>query len=137
MTDQLAPEAFDGIPSALPEAGMVGAQLVGRLFEIWNLTATEQASLLGTPLALEATLGVRCADQTAFINEEVSERLGHLVSIHAKLRTLFPMNRELAYRWMSTNNNAFDGRTPLAVVQDHGVEGMRMIRAYLDHQIGA
>lgn len=137
MTDQLAPEAFDGIPSALPETGMVGAQLVGRLFEIWNLTATEQASLIGIPLAVEATLGDRGADHASFFSEEVTERFGHLLAIHAKLRTLFPMNRELAYRWMSTKNKAFDCRTPLAVVQDHGVEGMRMIRAYLDHQIGA
>ncbi len=135
MTDQREPELLDDVPSGSPEASDVAGQLVGRLFKRWNLSATEQASLLGTPLAIEATLGVHGADNAAFINEEVTERFGHLLSIHAKLRTLFPKNRELAYRWMSTDNKAFDGRTPIGIVQDHGVEGMQMIRAYLDHQI--
>lgn len=137
MTDQREPEPLDDVPSDLPEASGVAGQLVGRLFKRWNLTATEQASLLVTPLAIEAMLGVRGANHAACINEEVTERFGHPLSIHAKLRTLFPKNRELAYGWMSTANRAFGGRTPIGVVQDHGVDGMQMIRAYLDHQIRA
>ena len=60
------------------------------------------------------------------------ERVGHLLGIHKNLRLLFPQNRDLAYRWMSTRNKAFDNLTPVEVVKERGFAGLLMVRAYLE-----
>jgi len=48
----------------------------------------------------------------------------------------FPHNRDLAYRWMSTRNKAFEGRTPVDVISDFGFAGLLMVRSYLDKMRG-
>ncbi|NCV71541.1 MAG: DUF2384 domain-containing protein, partial [Betaproteobacteria bacterium] len=52
------------------------------------------------------------------------------------LRLLFPQNRDLAYRWMSTRNKAFDNLTPVEVVKEWGFAGLLMVRGYLDRARG-
>ena len=64
------------------------------------------------------------------------QRVGHLLGIHKNLRLLFPQNRDLAYRWMSTRNKAFDNLTPVEVVKAWGFAGLLMVRAYLDRARG-
>lgn len=65
-------------------------------------------------------------------------RAGHLLAIHASLRTLFPANPELAYIWMQTPNKAkeFEGERPLAMIETSGMAGLLTIRAYLNHVLG-
>lgn len=60
------------------------------------------------------------------------ERVGHLLGIHKNLRLLFPQNRDLAYRWMSTRNKAFENLTPVEVVKEWGFAGLLMVRASLE-----
>ena len=60
------------------------------------------------------------------------ERVGHLLGIHKSLRLLFPQNRDLAYRWMSTRNKAFENLTPVEVVKEWGFAGLLMVRASLE-----
>ncbi len=69
-------------------------------------------------------------------SRDANERAGHLLAIHKNLRLLFPHNRDLAYRWMSTRNQAFEGRTPVDVVRDFGFAGILMVRSYLDRMRG-
>jgi hypothetical protein len=64
------------------------------------------------------------------------EFAGHLLAIHTSLRTLFPANPELAYGWMQTPNKAFEGATPLAMIETSGMAGLLTIRAYLNHALG-
>ncbi len=51
-------------------------------------------------------------------------------------RLLFPKDRDLAYRWMSTRNKAFDNLTPVEVVKEWGFAGLLMVRGYLDRARG-
>lgn len=60
------------------------------------------------------------------------ERVGHLLGIHKNLRLLFPQNRKLAYRWMSTRNKALDNFTPVEVVREWVFAGLLVVRGYLD-----
>lgn len=60
----------------------------------------------------------------------------HLLAIHKNLRLLFPHNRALAYRWMTTRNRAFDNCTPTEVISERGFTGLLMVRAYLDRARG-
>lgn len=131
--DDQAAELIDGSQALGPEARAALDQMVARLFEHWCLTASDQAALLGQAAAPEDRPGVRAA----VASNESSERIGHLLAIHAKLRTLFPHNRDIAYSWMSMENSKFNGQTPVAVVREHGPEGLRMVREYLDRAIGA
>lgn len=62
-----------------------------------------------------------------------AERVDLLLSIHKYLRMLFPSNRELAYKWMSQPNEAFDGHRPLEAALTQGTPGLRAILAYLQH----
>ena len=61
---------------------------------------------------------------------------GHLLAIHASLRTLFPANPELAYSWMQTPNKAFEGATPLTLIENSGMAGLLAIRTYLQRALG-
>lgn len=59
-----------------------------------------------------------------------------LLGIHKNLRLLFPQNRDLAYRWMSTRNKAFGNLTPVDVVKKWEGAGLLMVRRYFDRVQG-
>jgi Protein of unknown function (DUF2384) len=94
--------------------------MVMALLDHWRLSTEDQAALLG--------LAASSRDQL--------ERVGHLLGIHKNLRLLFPQNRDLAYRWMSTRNKAFDNLAPVEVVAKWGFAGLLRVRAYLERARG-
>ena len=109
--------------------------MVTRLLDHWNLSASEQAIVLGLSGGSRSTLtryrkGAPLAD-----NRDLLERAGHLLGIHKSLRMLFPRDRDLAYRWM-TQPNARIGARPVDLVIDRGFEGLLVLRRYLDFQRG-
>ena len=46
-------------------------------------------------------------------NADLLARAGHLLGIHKALRILFPQDRDLAYRWVTTPNRRFGERARL------------------------
>lgn len=112
------------------------AKMVMKLMDLWELTTEEQASLLGIAPTNRAALSKYRKGNPIGTNRDQYERVGHLLGIHKNLRLLFPHNRDLAYRWMSTRNKAFDNLTPVEVVRDWGFAGLLMVRAYLDRARG-
>lgn len=112
------------------------AKMVMKLMDLWDLTTEEQASLLGIAPTNRAALSKYRKGNPIGTNRDQYERVGHLLGIHKNLRLLFPHNRDLAYRWMSTRNKAFDNLTPVEVVRDWGFAGLLMVRAYLDRARG-
>lgn len=113
------------------------AKMVMALFDHWDLNTEDQAALLGIAAGNRATLTRYRKGEPIGTSRDQLERVGHLLGIHKNLRLLFPQNRELAYRWMSTRNKAFDNLTPVEVVKDWGFAGLLMVRAYLDRARGA
>lgn len=112
------------------------ARMVTQLFEHWGLAAADQAQLLGlSSQSRSAIAGYRRGEPLAD-NADLLARAGHLLGIHKALRILFPHDRDLAYRWITTPNRRFDGATPLGVIQCHGFEGMLAVRRYLDFERG-
>jgi hypothetical protein len=130
VSDQTA-ERIDGHSAMGPEAAAAVVQMVARLFDHWRLDASDQAALLGQPVGSSCSL----SGHEIVASNETVERMGHLLAIHSKLRTLFPANRELAYAWMSTGSKAFDGLTPVAVVRAQGLVGLHALRVYLNRAI--
>jgi hypothetical protein len=108
------------------------AKMVMTLLDHWNLSTEDQAALLGIAVSNRAALTRYRKGEAIGTSRDQYERVGHLLGIHKNLRLLFPENRDLAYRWMSTRNKAFDNLPPVEVVKVWGFAGLLMVRAYLD-----
>lgn len=113
------------------------ARMVMTLLDHWKLGTEDQAALLGIAAGNRAALTRYRRGEPIGTSRDQYERVGHLLGIHKSLRLLFPHNRDLAYRWMTTRNKAFDNLTPVEVVKEWGFAGLLMVRAYLDRARGA
>jgi len=122
-------------PLIAPQDRGALAKMVMVLLDHWQLTTEDQAALLGIALTNRAAL-TRYRKGDIGTNRDQYERVGHLLGIHKNLRLLFPQNRALAYRWMSTRNKAFENLTPVEVIKEWGFAGLLMVRSYLDKARG-
>jgi hypothetical protein len=111
------------------------AVMVTRLLDHWQLTATEQAEVLGLSAASRSTLARYRSGEPLADSRDLLDRAGHLLGIHKSLRLLFPHDRDLAYRWMKQSNRRLGAR-PVDVVIEQGFEGLLAVRRYLDFQRG-
>jgi uncharacterized protein (DUF2384 family) len=118
-----------------PDRGAL-ARMVMTLLDHWKLTTEDQAALLGIATSNRAALTRYRKGEPIGTSRDQYERVGHLLGIHKNLRLLFPQNRDLAYRWMSTRNKAFDNLTPVDIVKEWGFAGLLMVRSYLDRSRG-
>lgn len=112
------------------------ARMVMRLLDHWDLSTEDQAALLGIAATNRAALTRYRKGDPIGTSRDQYERVGHLLGIHKNLRLLFPQNRDLAYRWMTARNKAFDNLTPVDVVKEWGFSGLLMVRGYLDRARG-
>ncbi len=112
------------------------ARMVMTLLDHWSLSTEDQAALLGIAASNRAALTRYRKGEPIGTSRDQYERVGHLMGIHKNLRLLFPQNRDLAYRWMSTRNKAFDNLTPVEVIKEWGFAGLLMVRSYLDRARG-
>lgn len=112
------------------------AKMVMTLLDHWKLSTEDQAALLGVAATNRAALSRYRKGEAIGTGRDQEERVGHLLGIHKDLRLLFPQNRDLAYRWMSTRNRAFNNLTPVQVVRERGFMGLLMVRGYLDRACG-
>ena len=111
------------------------AAMVTRLLEHWQLSAAEQAELLGLSTASRSTLARYRNGEPLADSRDLLDRAGHLLGIHKSLRLLFPHDRDLAYRWITQPNRRLGAR-PVDLVIERGFEGLLALRRYLDFQRG-
>ena len=123
------------LPSPRIDRNRVGRMLM-TLFDHWQLSTGEQLSLLGLSKDNRAALTKYREGRPLANDRDKLERAGILLGIHKALRLLFPHNRELAYGWMKRPNRAFGGLTPAQLIDEQGLIGLHMVRAYLDRQRG-
>ena len=113
------------------------AKMVMKAFELWKVTNEDQLALLGLALENRAALSRYRRGEPLAANRDLLERAGHLLAIHKNLRLLFPHDRDLAYRWMTTRTRAFGNQTPVEVICEWGFTGLLMVRSYLDRARGS
>lgn len=123
-------------PSPVTQDRGALAKMVMALLDHWKLPTEDQTALLGIAASNRAALTRYRKGEPIGTSRDQFERVGHLLGIHKNLRLLFPQNRELAYRWMSTRNKAFDNLSPVDVVKEWGFAGLLMVRAYLERARG-
>jgi Protein of unknown function (DUF2384) len=111
------------------------AVMVTKLLEHWQLSAAEQAEVLGLSAASRTTLARYRSGEPLADNRDLLDRAGHLLGIHKALRVLFPHDRNLAYRWITQANRRFEAR-PVDLIIRQGFEGLLAVRRYLDFQRG-
>ncbi|MDH3378264.1 MAG: MbcA/ParS/Xre antitoxin family protein [Gammaproteobacteria bacterium] len=112
------------------------ARMVINLFDHWKLPPDERLILLGlNPESRTSLKRYRKGDPLSD-NRDLLDRVSHLLAIHKSLRIIFPQNRELAYKWMSSRNNNFQQITPVEAIKQYGFTGLLMVRSYLDRERG-
>jgi transcriptional regulator with XRE-family HTH domain len=111
------------------------ARMVVVLLDRWKLAPNDQAVLLGLSTQSRSTIARYRRGEPLADSADLLARAGHLLGIHKALRILFPHDRDLAYRWVTTLNRRF-GATPLDVMKQHGYEGILAVRRYLDFERG-
>ena len=112
------------------------AGMLMKLFDHWQLSTEEQLDALGFSISNRAVLARYRRGEPIAANRDTIERAGHLLGIHKNTRLLFPHNRDLAYAWIKTRNQAFQNRTPIDVIREFGFAGLLMVLAYLDRARG-
>jgi len=133
--EAIAPQLPAAVDLKTREARERLARMVTQLFEHWHVSATEQAALLGLSADNRSTLARYRKGDPLADSRDLLDRVGHLLGIHKSLRILFPHDRDLAYRWMTTPNRRFGAR-PVDVVVERGFEGLLALRRYLDYERG-
>ena len=112
------------------------ARMVVSLLDHWNLGPNDQAMLLGLSTQSRSTIARYRRGEPLADSADLLARAGHLLGIHKALRILFPHDRDLAYRWVTTPNRRFADATPLDLMKRHGYEGILAVRRYLDFERG-
>ena len=112
------------------------AHMVVSLLDHWNLAPNDQAVLLGLSTQSRSTVARYRRGEPLADSADLLARAGHLLGIHKALRILFPHDRDLAYRWVTTPNRRFADAAPLEVMKRHGYEGILAVRRYLDFERG-
>ena len=111
------------------------ARMVVALLDHWKLAPNDQALLLGLSTQSRSTVARYRRGEPLADSADLLARAGHLLGIHKALRILFPHDRDLVYRWVTTPNRRF-GATPFEIMKRNGYEGILAVRRYLDFERG-
>jgi len=112
------------------------ARMVVALLDHWKLAPNDQALLLGLSAQSRSSIARYRRGEPLADSADLLARAGHLLGIHKALRILFPHDRDLAYRWVTTANRRFGDAAPLEIMKRHGYEGILAVRRYLDFERG-
>lgn len=109
------------------------SQVVASIFDLWHLGVEEQLRLLGFPQGTPAT-ALTCLQGGAVFPDdgERLDRAEQILAIHESLRTAFPRSGVMAGYWLKQPHRRIGQRTPLAVMVEDGLPGLRQVRGLLD-----
>jgi len=126
-----APRPFVPEPISDDEAAAMFRAAIN-LFHLWDLTDDEAATLLDMSVRSYRrwkTEGPRRIDR------DRKARLSNLMGIHKALRIIF-RDPQRAYAWVKAANDAFGGRTALAIMLGGELTDLMRVRRYLDAERG-
>ena len=126
-----APEAFRPHPLSQEEAAAMFRAAVN-LFRLWGVTAEEAAMLLDQPVRSYRRWK---SGEIGRIDRDGAARLSNLMGIHKALRLIF-REPQRGYAWIRAANEAFGGKSALAVMLDGELTDLMRVRRYLDAERG-
>jgi transcriptional regulator with XRE-family HTH domain len=112
-----------------PEAARAGVRAFFRLAELWGLTRSEMATLLGVRSTSTLDNWRKKAPET--LQPDTLERISYLLHIHRSLRQILPAER--ADEWPRRPNSAapFLGRSALEFMLQGRVQHLLDVHRYL------
>ncbi|WP_332681233.1 MbcA/ParS/Xre antitoxin family protein [Bosea sp. (in: a-proteobacteria)] len=102
------------------------------LFRLWGVTDEEAAVLLDQPVRSYRRWK---AGEIGRIDRDAAARLSNLMGIHKALRLIF-RGPQRGYAWIKAGNEAFGGRSALAVMLGGELTDLMRVRRYLDAERG-
>jgi hypothetical protein len=115
------------------EARMAVMAMLVDLFDLWRLGPLEQVRLLGLPEdAAGDTLGRLRGGEPPPDEMAFMVHVENLVAIQDCLRTAYPRAGAMAESWLNRPNRHFGQQSPLAVMLEGGLQGLRRVRTHLD-----
>lgn len=116
-----------------PEQKIEFTRRVINLLDEWGLDDSQQIQLLGLPESTRSRQVRKFRHDTPFPDDEdLMERVEHLVGIADALRTSYPTNAFGGVMWMQRRNSRFKDRAPLAAMLEDGLPTIVAIRIHLD-----
>ncbi len=117
-----------------------GAELAGTVISLldhWGVGEREKITLLGLPAetGLYSLQGF-CRGKALSGDDGVLIRVEHIFGIAQALSLANPLNERAAVMWLHRRNHRLDGRTPLAIMIDDGLDGIIRVRIQLDCSYG-
>ena len=109
------------------------AQMVTRLFELWDLPSADQLELLGLSRTSRAQISKYRKGGALPSSRDMLDRIGWLLSIHKSLRLLYPRNENIRYTWVKRRNKILDDQRPLDIMKYQGLIGIARVARYLDY----
>ena len=104
-----------------------------RILDEWGVSGKNIITLLALPNKIRLRHLDRYRDGEAFPeSSEIMERVIHIAGIADALRTTFPRNSHMGVVWMQTPHRRFQNQTPLHMLLDQGLNGLRLVRSELD-----
>ena len=130
----VAKPAIPKVDLGSPAAAAAALRTFWRLAEAWELSAAEQATLLGVG---RTTLYQWKQGKVGPLDRHVLERLSHVFGIYSSLQILFPASGR-AEEWVRKPNSArvFGGRSALDRMLGGQISDLFVVREYLDAQRG-
>lgn len=109
------------------------SELIMDILENWQVSASDQVTLLGLPAGTRPRSLKRYHEGTPLPEDPaIWERVSHLAGIADALRTSYPRNHRMAGVWLSRSNSRFGDRTPLAAMLEDGLIGINAVHMHLD-----
>jgi hypothetical protein len=117
-----------------PEEQEALAITVLKILDNWQVDPQHQVILLGLPEGTRPRALTRHRQGQALPNEnEIMQRCQALLSIQSSLDTMFPHNTAMADYWVTTGNSQLGNKSPLQVMLENGLEGMRYVAGHLNN----
>ena len=108
-------------------------QSIMELLDDWKLLAKDKITLLGLPEDVRVRHMEQYRKDKAFPEtDKVNEHIVHLVGIADALRTTYPRNLEMGTLWLKKAHKRLGNRTPMHVMTEEGLKGIRQVRGILD-----
>ena len=109
------------------------AQTILTVLRSWGVAKEQQIILLGLPEGTRPralnkfTMGAPFPD-----DDDALMRANYLLSIQNAVDSLFPHNTTAANYWMTTPCQSFANHTPLSIMLNEGLAGMKRVLDYLN-----
>ena len=110
-------------------------QFVVKLLDFWKLEPCDAVGLLGFDVADANHVSAVLDGRELLRGRDIRDRIAHLLSIRATLRTLF-RDLEVENDWLREQHTMLDQQTPMSLLLGGSMEDLLLVREYVDTAAG-